>query len=216
METVEKIRARTEALHALGLDQNASSDDIRSAWRDIAFHGHPDQAEGDSSGFTRANDAYDFLRKEGLAGKGVGSGKPRRPKLRRRILTLETADINACRALLNNALPDRSDEVETPDSELMCKSDHVPDAVGFFGRHLTFFVSTPVYEGANRVALPTSVLASSRQTETEVLNFQSNDSGGGEVVVPEAITAGTFPGAKRVRIRFDADQQMRDEFSFAH
>ncbi|WP_170409659.1 J domain-containing protein [Ruegeria atlantica] len=216
MQTAEKIKARTEALYALGLDQNASSDDIRSAWRNIAFHGHPDQAQGDSSGFTRAKDAYDFLRKEGLAGKGAGSGKPRRPKLRRRILALESSDINACRALLNTALPNRSDEVEVPESELLCKSDHVPDAVGFFGRHLTFFVSTPVFEGANRVALPTSVLASSRQTETEVLNFQSNDSGGGEVVVPDAITARTFPGAKSVRIRFDADQQMRDEFQLAH
>jgi hypothetical protein len=216
MEPADKINARTEALYALGLNQSATSDEIRNAWRNIAFHGHPDQAEGDSSGFTRAKEAYDLLRKEGLAGKGTGLRKPLRPKLRRRVVTLEAADINACRALLNTALPDRSEEIETPESELACKSDHVPDAVGFFGRHLTFFVSTPVYEGANRVALPTSVLAGSRRTETEVLNFQSNDSGGGEVVVPEAITARTFPGAKSVRIRFDADQQMRDEFSFAH
>ncbi|MCG7519345.1 J domain-containing protein [Ruegeria sp. Ofav3-42] len=216
METAEKIRARTDALFALGLDQSASSDDIRNAWRNIAFHGHPDQADGDCSGFARAKEAYDLLRKEGLTGKGAGAGKPRRPKLRRRVITLEATDIDACRALLNKALPDRSDETEPSNPDQLCKSDHIPDAVGFFGRHVTFFVSTPVYQGANRVALPTSVLAGSRRTETEVLNFQSNNSGGGEVVVPDAITARTFPGAKSVRIRFDADQQMRDEFWLTH
>ncbi len=216
MESAEKIKARTEALYALGLDQSASSDDIRNAWRHIAFHGHPDQAHGDCSGFTRAKEAYDLLRKEGFANKGSTTGKPRRPKLRRRIITLETSDIDACRALLNTALPDRTGEDDISDAELMCKSDHVPDAVGFFGRHLTFFVPTPVHQGPNRVALPTSVLAGSRRNETEVLNFQSNDSGSGEVVVPDNITARKFPGAKSVRIRFDADQQIRDEFWLAH
>ena len=216
METFDKVKARDEALLALGLDQSASADDIRNAWRNIAFHGHPDQAEGDCTGFARAKEAYDLLRKEGLAGKSAGTGKPRRPKLRRKVITLESADIDACRALLNKALTDHSEDIEASEGGLFCKSDHVPDAVGFFGRHVTFFVSTPVFEGANRVALPTSVLAGSRRTETEVLSFQSKDSGAGEVVVPETITARTFPGAKSVRIRFDADQQIRDDFWMAH
>ncbi|MDX1744101.1 MAG: J domain-containing protein, partial [Ruegeria sp.] len=75
-----------------------------------------------------------------------------------------------------------------------------------------YFVPTPVCEGSNRVALPTSFLASARRTETEVLSFQSNDAGAGEVVVPETIIASKFPGAKSVCIKFDADQRMRDEF----
>ncbi|MCA0929094.1 DnaJ domain-containing protein [Ruegeria profundi] len=213
MEPVEKINARADALGALGLDQTAGSDDIRDAWRHIAFHAHPDHKNGDCTHFARAKEAYDFLRREGLTTKGPTTGKPRRPKLRKRVIELESADIDACRVLLNTALAHSSDQsdVASP-KQNETDSDHVPEAVGFYGRHLTYFVPTPVCEGSNRVALPTSFLASARRTETEVLSFQAKDAGPGEVVVPEAIITSKFPGAKSVRIKFDADQRMRDDF----
>ncbi|WP_170400527.1 J domain-containing protein [Ruegeria arenilitoris] len=216
MEPVEKINARADALAALGLDQTAGSDDIRDAWRHIAFRAHPDHRNGDCTHFARAKEAYDFLRREGLTTKGKTTGAPRRPKLRKRVIELESTDIDACRSLLNNALSHSPDSNgPNPDPQGTTDADHVPDAVGFYGRHLTYFVPTPVQEGANRVALPTSFLASARRMETEVLSFQSNDTGAGEVVVPETITARKFPGAKSVRIKFDADQQMRDDFWLA-
>ncbi|WP_420584646.1 DnaJ domain-containing protein [Ruegeria sp.] len=215
MEPVEKIAARADALNALGLDQNAGSDDIRDAWRHIAFHAHPDHKNGDCTNFSRAKEAYDFLRSEGLTTKGRVPGKPRRPKLRKRVVELETADIDACRVLLNTALAHSVDGADDAEAAQVVEADHVPEAVGFHGRHLTYFVSTPVCRGANRVALPTSFLASARRLETEVLSFQSNDAGAGEVVVPDAITERKFPGAKSVRIKFDADQQMRDDFWLA-
>ncbi len=219
MEPVDKIRARAEAFHVLGLDQNAGSEDIRKAWRSIAFHAHPDCSDADSSNFARAKDAYDLLRKEGLAGKSACAGKPKRPKLRKRVITLKDTDIDACRALLNKVLEcvsDASDEGQpTPENDHMAASDHVPEAIGCFGRNLTYFVSSPVCQGANRVALPTSVLAGSRRTETELLSFQSKDAGAGEVIVPEAIMNRKFPGAKSVRIRFEADQSAQDEFWLA-
>jgi len=216
MEPVEKIKARADALRALGLDQSAGSDDIRGAWRHIAFHAHPDHTDGDCTSFARAKEAYDFLRQEGLTPKGDAAGKPRRPKLRKRVVELESADIDACRVLLNSALPHNPEDGNTSsDPQSLADADHIPDAVGFYGRHLTYFVSTPVIEGSNRVALPTSFLAAARRLETEVLSFQSRDSGAGEVVVPEALAARKFPGAKSVRIKFDADQQMRDEFWLA-
>ncbi|MEM9127906.1 MAG: J domain-containing protein, partial [Pseudomonadota bacterium] len=59
------------------------------------------------------------------------------------------------------------------------------------------------------------VLTSARTVETEILSFQSNDTGSGEVVVPDTICERKFPGAKSVRIRFEADQDMRDEFWLA-
>ncbi|WP_254441148.1 DnaJ domain-containing protein [Ruegeria atlantica] len=214
MEPVEKINARADALEALGLDQNAGSDDIRDAWRHIAFHAHPDHRNGDCTHFARAKEAYDFLRHEGLTVKGRATGMPRRPKLRKRVIELESADIDACRVLLNTALA-HSPDGANPVSQTSIEADHVPEAVGFYGRHLTYFVPTPVCEGSNRVALPTSVLASARRTETEVLSFQSNDAGAGEVVVPDTITERKFPGAKSVRIKFYADQQMRDDFWLA-
>ena len=214
MEPVDKIRARSDALADLGLAPSAGADDIRDAWRQIAFQAHPDHRNGDCTNFSRAKAAYDFLRKEGLTVKGPAGSvarMPRRPRLKKRVIELAQEDIATCKAMLS---PDRALSHETSVNEVSSGdgSDHVPDAVGFFGRHLTYFVATPVCEGANRVALPTSVLTSARHTETEVLSFQSKDTGPGEVVVPETIRERKFPGAKSVRIRFEADQDIRDEF----
>ncbi|NOD35320.1 MULTISPECIES: J domain-containing protein [unclassified Ruegeria] len=220
MEPVDKVRARTDALADLGLPPSASSREIREAWRQIAFHSHPDHREGDSSGFSRAKAAYDFLRKEGLAKKGGGKAgptQPRRPHLKKRIIELPQEEISACKAMLSpdQVLSHRHGEDDTPGIPEACVSDHVPDAVGCYGRHLTYFVTTPVHHGANRVALPTTVLSGARHTEAEILSFQSKDTGAGEVVIPDTIRERKFPGAKSVKIRFDADQDIRDQFWLA-
>lgn len=220
MEQTDRVKARKDALADLGLDPNAAPDDIRDAWRRIAFHAHPDHTGGDSANFARAKAAYDYLRKEGLTVKGANNGpsQPRRPRLRRRIIELEPEAIANCVAMLDpgRALPSaESHSAADPDAATLAESDHVPDAVGCYGRNLTYFVPTPVCEGANRIALPTSVLSSSRNSETEVLSFQSNDQGAGEVVIPDTICESKFPGAKSVRIRFEADQAIRNEYWLA-
>ncbi|MDA7964754.1 DnaJ domain-containing protein [Ruegeria sp.] len=217
---MSKIKARAEALEALGLSQGASADEIREAWRTVAFHAHPDHTGGDYSGFAQAKSAYDFLRKEGLTAQNrSGPAVPRRPQLRKRVVELTRADLDACRDLLSPdpALPDMSDRGETDQAGKRddTPADHIPDAIGCFGRDLTYFVKTPVSEGSNRVALPTSVLAGSRKAEAEVLTFQSKNSGQGEVVIPDALRERKFPGARSVRIRFDSDQQMQDDYWLA-
>ncbi len=215
MEHVDEFKARKDALADLGLDPDADSEDIRDAWRRIAFHAHPDHTGGDSTNFARAKAAYDYLRKKGYTAKEADTGprKPKRPRLRKRIIELAPEDIATCQAMLDpgRALPHLSQQ----DESNYVASDHVPDAVGCYGRHLTYFVTTPVCQGANRVALPTSVLSASRNTETEVLSFQSNDKGAGEVVIPDTICERKFPGAKSVRIRFEADQAIRNEYWLA-
>lgn len=213
MEPVEKIQARLEALHVLGLDQTATASDIRNAWRDIAFHAHPDHTGGDCNQFAQAKSAYDYLRKNGLAGKGAGPAQPRRPKLRKRIIELDEKDISACLKLLDPSRALSFGETSTEDCPLSARnSDHVPEAIGCYGRDLTYFVATPVCEGENRVALPTSVLAGFRTVETEILSFQAKNGGAGEVVVPDTIRERKFPGARSVRIRFEADQATREQF----
>ncbi|EEE37955.1 DnaJ domain protein [Rhodobacteraceae bacterium KLH11] len=219
MKPVSKIKARAEALQVLGLPPNANADEIRDAWRSVAFHDHPDHTDGDYSGFSQAKAAYDYLRKEGLTRKGSSpSSAPRRPRLRKRVIELAAEEIEACRELLNpeRALTDLSASADASTSGIEdISSDHVPDAIGCFGRDLTYFVASPVCEGANRVALPTSVLASSRKPETEILTFKSKGAGSGEIVIPDPIRERKFPGAKSVRIRFEADQQMRDMYELA-
>ncbi|WP_209504727.1 J domain-containing protein [Ruegeria sp. HKCCSP335] len=220
MEPVDKVRARMDALADLGLNPSANSSEIREAWRHIAFHTHPDHKEGDSSGFSRAKAAYDFLRKEGLATKGgatAGPPQPRRARLKKRIIELPQEDVAACEAMLNpgQALSHMNAQTGIQPKCGSGVADHVPDAVGCYGRHLTYFVTTPVNQGANRVALPTTVLTSARHTTAEILSFQSSDTGAGEVVIPDTIRERKFPGAKSVRIRFDADQAIRDQFWLA-
>lgn len=221
MEPVDKIKARTDALADLGLATCASSEDIREAWRRIAFQAHPDHTPGDCGDFSRAKAAYDYLRQEGLSVRGAaGSGPqvPKRVRIRKRVIELPPEDIATCKEMLGPArvLTHMTDGDAAPNkAAASAASDHVPDAIGCCGRHLTYFVATPVSQGANRVALPTSVLTSRRCTETEVLSFQSKNTGPGEVVIPENIRERKFPGAKSVRIRFEADQDMIDEFWLA-
>ncbi|SDW68463.1 hypothetical protein SAMN05444358_1011498 [Ruegeria halocynthiae] len=219
MEPVSKIKARAEALQVLGLLPGAKANEIREAWRKVAFHDHPDHTGGDYSGFSQAKAAYDFLRREGMTRTGSSdTSVPRRPRLKKRIIELAAEEIKACHDLLNPGRtladfsnPERSGPTDGADTA----SDHVPDAIGCFGRDLTYFVASPVCEGANRVALPTSVLASCRKAETEVVTFRSKGSGSGEIIIPDPIRERKFPGATSVRIRFKADQEMRDMFELA-
>lgn len=217
MEPVNQKSARADALQVLGLSQNATARDIRNAWRDIAFHAHPDHTGGDYSGFAKAKTAYDFLRKEGMTKEPDGPAMPRRPQLKKRLIDLGASEIELCRNILrpDQALCHLSEDQADLAVDEDTASDHVPEAIGCFGRELTYFVNTPVCEGANRVALPTSVLASCRNSEPEILSFQSKSAGPGEVIIPDTIRERKFPGAKSVKIRFEADQSMRDEFSLA-
>ena len=130
MEHVDEFKARKDALADLGLDPDADSEDIRDAWRRIAFHAHPDHTGGDSTNFARAKAAYDYLRKKGYTAKEADTGprKPKRPRLRKRIIELAPEDIATCQAMLDpgRALPHMSQR----DESNYVASDHVPDAVG--------------------------------------------------------------------------------------
>ncbi len=219
MKPVSKVKARAEALRVLGLTANANGTEIREAWRKIAFHDHPDHTDGDYSGFSEAKAAYDFLRKEGMTRSSASDcSGPRRPKLKKRVIELATDEIEACRNMLkpDRALSDLSDPVGADSTDrIRGFSDHIPEAIGCYGRDLTYFVASSVCEGSNRVALPTSVLSGCRNAETEILTFQSKGSGSGDLVIPDLIRERKFPGAKSVRIRFEADQHMRDMFELA-
>jgi molecular chaperone DnaJ len=75
----------------LGVDRNASKDDIKKAYRKLAFEYHPDKNPGDSAAeesFKEATEAYEVLNDAerrslydqyghaGLSGAGAGGGSP--------------------------------------------------------------------------------------------------------------------------------------------
>jgi len=63
-------------------------------------------------------------------------------------------------------------------------------------------VATPLRGGINRVALPTNILEDPRKAKPEIISFRANDSGAGDVEIPEVLRARLFPGARSVCIRF--------------
>ncbi|WP_254430634.1 MULTISPECIES: J domain-containing protein [unclassified Ruegeria] len=210
------IKARSDALLELGLSANATARDIREAWRNVAFHEHPDHAGGDYSEFSRAKAAYDFLREQGLTtASRPQTKKPRRPQLRKRVVELTAEEKETCDTLLRNERALSSDRLNSADNGICASCDHLPDAIGCHGRDLTYFVPTPVREGQNRVALPISVLSGARNADPQIVTFKAKSAGQGEIVVPDNIRERKFPGARSVRIRFNADEQMRDSFWLA-
>lgn len=76
---------RTEALHILGLEDNATADDIKIAYRETVQILHPDKFAGNeklqsraTEQFKRLQEAYDLL-SSGTGGRGGRGGRGARP-----------------------------------------------------------------------------------------------------------------------------------------
>ena len=82
--------------------------------------------------------------------------------------------------------------------------DHIAEAVRCEGRQLTYIVPSSVIAGVNRVALPASVLENARLAKPRIVMFRSRKAGTGEIALPEHIQSNLFPGARCVRLRFQA------------
>ena len=229
MSPFERVRARAAALEVLGVSHYADQEEIRAAWRKLAFESHPDRNEGNHIDFERVRAAYDFLQEGPKPQTAPEPKKPDapppsrmsvpRPTLTKRVDDLDDHVRGACRDLLKSdarvtsGMTAANDDpsVSAPgsdDNAVKSKSakDHVPDAVSRLGRRLTFQVSRPLSKGINRVALPTTVLANDRVPNPRILSFFSHDDGAGVVHVPDSVAREMFPGARSVRIRFVGGQ----------
>lgn len=216
MSPIEKTRARSDALRVLGLESSASIEDVKAAWRRIAFETHPDRQNGSLDSFVVAKSAYDFLtgsasdleflaaaeaQRSASAGQSGG-----RPRVVTRILKFSADALSECQELLveQPAVTDQSDhdgEVATA-GRTTNTTDHVPNAVRRRGRCLTFLVGTPLGQGTNRAALPTGVLENNRKLKPKIVTFNSGGTGSGAIEIPEKLRSSLFPGARSVRISF--------------
>ncbi|KUJ73328.1 hypothetical protein AVO45_14665 [Ruegeria marisrubri] len=221
MSPIERVRARAAALEELGVASGAGPEEIREAWRRAAFDAHPDRAGGDGDDFARVKAAYDVLRKAGLTGPDRSESanrapRPRRPRVAPRDISFSDQEKAACQALLDANLVNAENIVSVTPADAgnggiatatpwSGPKDHVPVAVRCEGRRLTYFVNAAASTGINRVALPASALATSRNARPTLVEFRCAKAGPGEVTVPEGLRSQRFPGARKVSIRFLGD-----------
>lgn len=204
MSPIEKVTARSAALDALGLSGSASPEDIRNAWRRLAFKTHPDKMAGEATAFLKAKTAFEYLggkdKTFGASGKcepafeARPAGAARRPRPRPGIVAqtepLGKDDIVSGRALLEN------DPVEGA-------TDHVVEALERQGRSLVYMVPGAAGAGLNRVALPAAILSGYRgKVRPTVVTFELVGASADEYVIPDETRHAMFPGARGVRIRF--------------
>ena len=215
-------RARSHALAVLGLRNGADPEEIRKAWRKIAFKTHPDRNEGALDDFVKAKAAYDLLYEAATAAapkprakqpappqpkpaKPVRPARPVRPtrpghpaaepaKARARSTEFTEEALKACKALLSRE--GRIGEV----------TDHLPSRVERQGRSIVYIVSSTLGAGKNRIAMPTAVLEGSHRVSPKIMSFNSSSDGASEIEVPQVLREKLFPGARSVRIRFGMDE----------
>ena len=191
--TATTAQTKAQALETLGGDPSASEAQIRDAWRTLAFKTHPDRCNGSDTEFVRINAAYELIRKEGRSPMQAQT-RSRRPAGQTRSGELSPDVETLCRNELAEKAPKQA-----------AAADHVAAAVRRKGRRVTYIIRTPLSEGSNRVALPTGELEDNRKVKPQVVTFASDTAGQGQVIVPDTLRESMFPGARSVRILFDAD-----------
>ncbi len=185
---------------ALGLGGHPAPDEIRAAWKRVAFRTHPDRNGGALDAFATARAAYDLLLADGPATvPGPAPVRPTRVSPARaerpqapRVVEFSADVVTRCQATLDCE----------PGAERGATADHLPRAVRRQGRTLTYVVPTPLSAGINRVALPTAILEDPRKVGAKIVSFRSGSAGPSEFEIPDAMRAQLFPGARSVHIRF--------------
>lgn len=185
---------RADALATLELPPDASDEDVRAAWRRLAFEKHPDRGGTGVEDFAKIRAAYEALR--------VAPARPRsvlraRPEVKERFEELDGEVLDICRAVLREA-PSRRLE----DKGRTVVAEHVPAAVAHRGRRLSYIVRTPLAQGLNRIALPAGELEDNRGPRAKIVELAAKRAGWGMVNVPERVCERLFPGARSVSIRF--------------
>lgn len=192
---VSIAQEKADALATLGVSATATEAEVREAWRTLAFKTHPDRCNGSDTDFVRINAAYDVIRRHGHAPMEAPT-RSRRPAIQTRIVDLSPDVATLCR----DELADQRGKAKNG-----AAADHVAAAVRRKGRRVTYIIRTPLSEGSNRVALPTGELEDNRKVKPQVVTFASDTAGQGQVIVPDALRESMFPGARSVRILFEAE-----------
>lgn len=217
MSFVERVNSLADARGVLGVGPQASIDDIRGAWKRVAFRTHPDRNGGRRADFDRAGAAYALLLGETKAAAPdaePAQAELRRPRAEARAERLSDEAVAACARLLDQPArfpgaaprPDfvhlEQDTAEAP------VADHVPMAVERRGRDMVFVVAAALGEGVNRVAIPSAEFLDRRKIVPRIVVFRAPRSGAGVVVIPDEVLQKVVPGARSVKIRFTGGDEV--------
>ena len=195
MSPIDRISLRSKAFAVLGVPPHASHDEIRKAYRDLAFRKHPDQHPECASEFARITEAYRTIC-ENADDLGLTTprkpanrpGAPARPSVAPSETVFDEATLAECRAVL--------DATTEPGAR------HVATRLYRRGRTLTYFVDGAVRPGQNTVVVPTGMILDARRVVPRLIAFESREAPGGTYEMPTRTCAEHFPGIRSLSIRF--------------
>lgn len=201
MSPIDRISQRAAAFTVLGVSASATKEDIRKAYRKLAFDKHPDRNPDAKSEFARIALAYKFIN-EHADELGIASG------------TKDNAEDASARKVVSRPRP-RVQSAETRfDQDTMKECTelleteggpgalHTAVSVYRTGRKLTYFVPTALQPGRNEVAVPTGMLVDSRHVMPKIIAFESIEANNGLYEMDDAQCNAHFPGARSIHVRF--------------
>lgn len=194
MTPIQRISEKTQALDILSLGKNATTADIRAAYKLLVQEKHPDHGRGTSEEFAEINEAYQFL-KQNAEELGIREARVTsrtinpRPSVKPTETVFSDEILAECQSCLD------------ADSG---RAQHVSTMLHRLGRKLTYFVPSAPANGMNEVVVPTGELVDHRHALPQVVAVRTNDIAAGEYTVPQELCDELFPGARSVKIRFAA------------
>lgn len=195
MSPIDRISLRSQAYAVLGVSARASNDEIRKAYRDLAFRKHPDQHPEFAEEFARITEAYRTICENaeelGLTSPRTPANRsaaPSRPSVTPSEMVFDEVTLGECRAVL--------DAVDEPGTR------HVATRLYRRGRSLTYFVHGAVRPGQNTVVVPTGMIVDVRRVLPRIIAFDSREAPGGTYEMSADLCARHFPGVRSLSIRF--------------
>ncbi len=194
MTPIQRISEKSQALDVLSLGKNATTADIRAAFKFLVHEKHPDHGRGTSDEFARINEAYQFLKQNaeelGIRETRVTSRSVNpRPSVKPTETVFSENVLSECRSRLD----------ESAD-----RAQHISTMLHRLGRKLTYFVPTVPANGTNDVVVPTGELVDHRHAVPQIVSVNTNEISAGVYDVPQELCEELFPGARSVKIRFSA------------
>lgn len=201
MSPINRISQRAAAFTILGVEASATREDIRRAYRKLAFEKHPDRNPNTENEFARISAAYQFINENAdelgirsvpepeVASRTAKVVSRPRPRVQSAETRFDEKSLQECNELLDTEAEEES-------------TLHTAVSVYRTGRKLTYLVPSSLKPGINEVAVPTGMLVDSRHVMPKIIAFDALEARNGLFEMDEAQCRAHFPGARCIQVRF--------------